>query len=449
MVRKHKVLLTVATWLLFSLALSSATYAGIWDKFKQWDSFEGLNPSFERLANPRGSEDLKPAFKQLTESKQNFSAGLNPSFARMTNIGKMSTVLNPALAKLANFKGIGGLKPSFTGLGRVSPSMAAPLKPALTRMVSINPSIAVKPAFERLANVNAGMIPGLKPSLTNLAKINTNMEVKPSFARLTNLNTGISGKVNPALSRLTQISPTVAIKPDFARLTNLNPAMSGRLNPALTRLTSVNANVTIRPSFSGLVTVNTGLARNLNPALVKLSRINAPITVKPSLTRMAAVNSNLSRAVNPALSRLSTSVNIPVVVNPTFARLTAKPQRLTDITLKIASSRKLAQVKLPLNQKINRYNIPVSLNSASRLAYVRKPELRKITLAPRSLRAPVKLSQLSFKPMELKSITSTELAQVIQKDLHLIRPQAQATAPRYELGPHSVSLHSLLAIEGR
>jgi len=135
-------------------------------------------------------------------------------------------------------------------------------------------------------------------------------------------------------------------------------------------------------------------------------------------------------------------------VNPNLHRLAARPTALSGMTSRIASMNRLAKMPtLPLGQKVNVYNIPVSLKSVNKLAYVRKPALRSIASTP------IEMKQLSFAPKSLQNISKQDLAQVVQKDLHLIQPKSALNAPMVSgynvVGPHSVSLHALMGAEAR
>ena len=60
------------------------------------------------------------------------------------------------------------------------------------------------------------------------------------------------------------------------------------------------------------------------------------------------------------------------------------------------------------------------------------------------------LYRLSLKPEDLKNLSSEEAAKVLQRDVHLVEPEAitSGSAPiSGEVAPHHVSLMSLLGVE--
>ena len=204
------------------------------------------------------------------------------------------------------------------------------------------------------------------------------------------------------------------LKPSFVRLTQISPALSGSLKPSFVRLSSISPALTsgLQPSFVRLRTLNISSVSALKPAFTRLAKIDAKIlpSIRPKFIKMVTQHPALSNVA------LSPGKKVPVLKVPKLS--TFKPVQL--------------------------YQLPIQLKTA-KLAYTKKIRPAQTIMAPQGL------YQLSFTPAELRSISTDQIVQILQRDLHLIQPElAQSSAAGgYKIGPHSVSLRSILAAEAK
>jgi len=222
MLRKHKVLVTVAVLLCLSLVVPSLAQAGIRDKFERFNSFNGfngLNSSFKKLADLKGKMgSLNSSFNKLANLSTKFSQGFSPSFAKMATLGSgMSASLKPSFERMSSLKGISGdLKPSFAKMANLK-GLEGGLKPSFVKMASLTANLtgAVKPSFAKLATFNANLVGKLRPSFEKLAKVKLSSELNSSLVKLASVNNKLSGSLNPTFSRLSKINakmvPTISL----------------------------------------------------------------------------------------------------------------------------------------------------------------------------------------------------------------------------------------------
>ncbi|MCF7907274.1 MAG: hypothetical protein K9L86_00135 [Candidatus Omnitrophica bacterium] len=278
---RKKVLILLVVLVSLFLVSSSQAYAGIWDKFSRWETFNGLS---------KFKNDSTSPFKKLTETNKKLDS-TNPSFSKLASMSfKLSESLKPSFAKMALINGglSHGLRPSFSKLESLK-GLDSGIKPSFAKMDTITSGLAgtVKPSFVKLATLNTNLAGSLKPSFERMGEVNINNKLNPQLVKLTTINKNITGGLNSNFERLGNVNSKVApsLSPAFSTLASISPKLSSILSPKLQALTKHKTSLVEIGKTHALYTKPKGLKTIRLTAKKPISF--APIATSPELSRLS------------------------------------------------------------------------------------------------------------------------------------------------------------------